>query len=182
MLSLLEHQTNELLGDAKIIGVFSDKAGAGILKIAKERGIFSKVLPPSEYAADPALQINSSWIEEIKPLNPDLIILAGFMKILPKEFIDAFDSRIINLHPSLLPSFRGIDGIRQAWEAGVRITGCTIHWVSPELDAGPIIAQAPVRVMETDDLDSLASKIHAAEHTLLPIVVANLSLGLHPFP
>ena len=97
------------------------------------------------------------------------------MRVLSKTFIDSFSSKIINLHPSLLPSFRGLHAIEQAWNAGVKITGCTVHWISAELDSGEIIAQAPVRIMFGDTLDSVAAKIHAAEHMLLPTVISQLS-------
>ena len=103
------------------------------------------------------------------------IVLAGFMKIVSQRFIDSFNSKIINLHPSLLPCFRGLNAIKQAWDAGVKITGCTVHWVSSELDGGPIIAQAPVRIMSSDTIESTTAKVQAAEHMLLPSVVADIA-------
>ena len=98
------------------------------------------------------------------------------MKVLSTQFINSFDGKIINLHPSLLPSFRGLDAIKQAWDAGVKITGCTVHWVSPVLDSGEIIAQSPVRIMPGDTLESVSAKVHAAEHMLLPSVIAQLAM------
>lgn len=114
--------------------------------------------------------------DAIEEFTPDLLILAGFMKILPAEFILRFNEKIINIHPSLLPSFKGKNAIRKAFDHGVKISGCTVHWVSEEVDQGKIIAQAPVRVMETDTYETLYQKIQAAEHVLLPTVISNLSL------
>jgi phosphoribosylglycinamide formyltransferase-1 len=104
-----------------------------------------------------------------------LIVLAGFMRILKAGFIEAFPQGIINLHPSLLPSFPGLDAIGQAWRRGVKITGCTVHRVTSEVDGGPIVDQAAVQIAPGDTLDSLEAKVHAAEHALLPAVVARLS-------
>ena len=97
------------------------------------------------------------------------------MKILPSTFIEYFEKQIINIHPSLLPSFKGINAIQQAFEHGVKISGCTVHQVSTEIDSGKILAQAPVRIMDSDTIDTLTQKIHAAEHVILPSSIANLS-------
>jgi phosphoribosylglycinamide formyltransferase-1 len=145
--SLLDAFASGLLNTTEIIGVFSDNPNSGILDIAKGAKIPGLYLGPYDRLN---AEKDKSWIDEIKNLNPDLIVLAGFMRVLSKQFIEAFDSRIINLHPSLLPCFRGLNAIKQAWDAGVKITGCTVHWVSPDLDCGEIIAQAPVRVMTSD--------------------------------
>jgi phosphoribosylglycinamide formyltransferase-1 len=97
------------------------------------------------------------------------------MRVLKPGFIDAFRGRIINLHPSLLPSFPGLDAIGQAWRRGVRITGCTVHFVTEEVDGGPIIDQAAVRLEPGESLESLAARMHAAEHALLPAVIARMA-------
>jgi phosphoribosylglycinamide formyltransferase-1 len=97
------------------------------------------------------------------------------MRVLKTGFLNAFEGRIINLHPSLLPSFPGLDGIGQAWRRGVKITGCTVHYVTADVDGGPIIDQTPVRIEAEDTLESLTAKIHAAEHALLSAVIARLS-------
>ena len=97
------------------------------------------------------------------------------MKILSRNFIHFFDGRIINLHPSLLPSFKGLDAIERAFTQGVKITGCTVHWVNDSIDCGKIIDQSPVRIFDDDDLDNVTSRIHAAEHYLLPKVIRKLS-------
>jgi phosphoribosylglycinamide formyltransferase-1 len=113
-------------------------------------------------------------------IQPRLIVLAGFMKILSPRFVQAYEGQIINIHPSLLPSFKGLHAIKRSYERGVKISGCTVHWVSEGVDEGRIIAQSPVRIMETDTLDSFTQKIHAAEHFLLPEVIAQLSLTEDP--
>ena len=99
------------------------------------------------------------------------------MRVLKPPFLQAFENKIINLHPSLLPSFPGLHGIRQAFEYGVKITGCTVHWVNEVVDGGAVIDQVEVRVSGEDDLESLESKIHAVEHVLLPDVIRRLSTG-----
>jgi phosphoribosylglycinamide formyltransferase 1 len=97
------------------------------------------------------------------------------MRVIKPGFLNAFAGKIINLHPSLLPSFPGLDGIGQAFRRGVKITGCTVHQVTAEVDGGPIIDQAVVRIETGDTLETLAAKVHAAEHVLLPAVIARLS-------
>jgi len=97
--------------------------------------------------------------------------------VLKPGFLTAFTGKIINLHPSLLPSFPGLDGIGQAWRRGVKVTGCTVHYVTLDVDGGPIIDQTAVRIEPEDTIESLAAKIHAAEHVLLPEVIARLSLA-----
>ncbi|MFM7085680.1 MAG: phosphoribosylglycinamide formyltransferase [Cyanobium sp.] len=102
----------------------------------------------------------------------DLIVMAGWMRVVTPVLIEAFPDRLVNIHPSLLPSFRGLDAIAQALAAGVRITGCTAHLVRPEVDAGPVLAQAAVPVLDDDDHDSLAARIHHQEHRILPLAIA----------
>jgi phosphoribosylglycinamide formyltransferase 1 len=115
------------------------------------------------------------YIAAILACRADLIVLAGFMRVLKLPFLSKFEGKIINLHPSLLPSFPGLDGIGQAFRRGVKITGCTVHYVTLDVDGGPIIDQAAVRIEETDTLETLSEKVHAAEHALLPAVIARLS-------
>ena len=114
------------------------------------------------------------WIHSIQELNPDLIVLAGFMRILKPKFLSEFENKIINLHPSLLPSFPGLNSIERAFNKKVKITGCTVHWVNEEIDGGEIIAQAPVRIMNGDVLELVKQKVNAAEHMLLPWVIRDL--------
>jgi phosphoribosylglycinamide formyltransferase-1 len=134
-------------------------------------------LDPGRKGAGLTEEAEQAYIERIRSFSPKLIVLAGFMRIIKRPFIEAFEGRLINLHPSLLPSFPGMSGIEQAYHYGVKITGCSVHWVTPELDAGPIIDQKAVRIEESDTLEVLSKKVHIAEHALLPDVVTRLSDG-----
>lgn len=175
--ALLKARQQKQLGRAEVVRIFSDKQGAGILAHGQTFGVPAAFLDPGPFKTKFDEAGEARYIDAINKCVPDLIVLAGFMRILRPRFIDAFANRIINLHPSLLPSFPGLDGIGQAWRRGVKITGCTVHYVTAEVDGGPIIDQAAVRIEETDTLETLAAKVHAAEHALLPAVVARLSVG-----
>src|SRR5204862_2752364 len=117
------------------------------------------------------------YIAAILACQADLIVLAGFMRVLKMPFLAKFEGKIVNLHPSLLPAFPGLDGIGQAFRRGVKITGCTVHYVTIEVDGGPILDQEAVRIESADTLETLEAKVHAAEHELLPRVIAQLSLA-----
>ena len=173
--AILQAQVNNALGRAHVVQIFSDKEDAGILVLGARFGVPSAYLDPGVFKTKFDEAGEQRYIEAISRLNPQLVVLAGFMRILKPRFIEAFPQKIINLHPSLLPSFPGLDGIGQAWRRGVKITGCTVHIVTPEVDAGPILDQAAVRIDPADTLESLAEKVHAAEHALLPAVIARLS-------
>lgn len=174
--SILEAWSNKQLGIAQIEAVLSDNKMAPILEIADSYSVTSRFIEMNSKSALISLEDSKILRDAIEEFTPDLLILAGFMKILPAEFILRFNEKIINIHPSLLPSFKGKNAIRKAFDHGVKISGCTVHWVSEEVDQGKIIAQAPVRVMETDTYETLYQKIQAAEHVLLPTVISNLSL------
>lgn len=148
------------ISNAKIEALVCNKAGAGALTKASDRGISTRLL---ESAGDRA-KYDEALRALLKELAPDFILLAGYMKILPASLIDDYPSRIINIHPSLLPSFRGMHAIRQALEEGVRWTGVTVHFVTPELDAGPIIDQAALEVRNDDTEDSLHARLRPLEH------------------
>lgn len=163
------------LGKARVVAIFSDKADARILQLGAEFGIASRYLDPGPFKTKLAGEAEERYIEAISSCRPDLIVLAGFMRIIKSRFIQAFPQKIINLHPSLLPSFKGLDGIRQAFEYGSRYTGCTVHTVTDDVDSGPIIDQAIVRIEEADTLEAVEEKVHQAEHDLLPAVIAKLS-------
>lgn len=173
--AILKAQKEGRLGRAQVVQIFSDVPNAGILELGEAAGVPSNFLDPAPYKTKLDGEAEQHYITAIESCRPDLIVLAGFMRVLKMPFISQFERKIINLHPSLLPSFPGLDGIGQAFRRGVKITGCTIHYVTLEVDGGPIIDQAAVRIEETDTLESLAAKIHAAEHQLLPIVIARLS-------
>lgn len=173
--AILRAQADNRLGSARVVQIYSDKPEAGILGLGPKYGVASAFLDPGPFKTkfDDAGEVR--FIDAIRSHQPDLVVLAGFMRILKPRFIDAFPKQIINLHPSLLPSFPGLDGIGQAWRRGVKITGCTVHYVTAEVDGGPIIDQAAVRIEEADTLQALEQKVHAAEHALLPSVIARLS-------
>ncbi|MGK0176292.1 MAG: phosphoribosylglycinamide formyltransferase-1 [Lentimonas sp.] len=175
--ALLKAEANKQLGNAKITAIISDREDAGILALGQKFKVPAIFIDPKSKNARLSKQAEQNYIERITSFSPKLIILAGFMRIIDRPFIDAFESDIINLHPSLLPSFPGLNGIRQAFEHGVKITGCTVHWVTPELDEGPIIDQKTIRIEEKDTLELLEKKVHITEHQLLPDVVARLSKG-----
>ena len=180
--ALLDASIQNQLGTTEIVAIYSDVAGSGILEVAQRHEVESRHINSDPTTAKLSGKNEKVWIEALSVDKPDLIVLAGFMKILQKPILDCFPNSIINIHPSLLPSFKGLGSIEHAYRLGVKITGCTIHWVNTEIDGGKIIAQAPVRIMEGDDLDMVAARIQAAEHMLLPWVVSDLSLGNIPFP
>ena len=175
--ALLKAEARKQLGAAKIAAIISDHSDAGILTLGQKYQVPAIYIEPGQKGARLSEKAEQSYIERITSFSPKLIVLAGFMRIIDTPFIDAFEGRVINLHPSLLPSFPGMHGIRQAYEHGVKVTGCTVHWVTPELDAGPIIDQKAIRIEEKDTLELLEKKVHIIEHQLLPDVVARLSKG-----
>jgi len=156
----------------EIICVVSDQEEAYGLSRAKWANIPTQAISSNKFSKK---EFDALLLKLLIDLNADLIVLAGFMKILSNTFINSFDSKIINLHPSLLPSFQGANAIQQAWDAGVKITGCTIHWVNAQVDSGKIIAQEAVQITKDDTLEILTRRIHDTEHKLLTSVVAELS-------
>lgn len=173
--AILRARQEGKLGCAEVVQIFSDRADARILELGPRFGVPARFLDPGPFRTKFDEAGETRYVEEIRRLAPRLIVLAGFMRILKPRFIEAFSSKIINLHPSLLPSFPGLDGVGQAWRRGVKITGCTVHYVTAEVDGGPIIDQAAVRVEPGDTLETLTAKVHAAEHALLPAVIEHLS-------
>jgi len=159
----------------EIVAMITDNPKAFIIERAKNLGIPARVL---DYKAigDKDLY-NKMLLDLLNELGPDLVVLAGYMRILPPEIVKAFERRIVNIHPSLLPSFPGLHGIEQAWSYGVKVTGVTVHFVDEGVDTGPIIDQVPVRIEEGDTLETLEKKIHEAEHELYPRVIARILLG-----
>lgn len=173
--AILKAQREGRLGRAEVVQIFADQPAAGILELGARFGVPANYLDPAPYKTKLDGAAEQHYIAAIAACRVDLIVLAGFMRVLKLPFISAFERKIINLHPSLLPSFPGLDGIGQAFRRGVKITGCTVHYVTVDVDGGPIIDQAAVRVEDTDTVESLAAKVHAAEHQLLPAVIARLS-------
>ncbi len=175
--TLLKAEQAKLLGLAKITAIISDQEDAGILSLGQKYSVPAIYIDPGRKGARISDEAEQAFIERIQSFSPKLIVLAGFMRIIRRPFLEAFDGNVINLHPSLLPSFPGVDGIKQAYEHGVKITGCTVHWVTSALDAGPIIDQKAVHVDTKDNFEILTKKIHTAEHCLLPDVVSRISKG-----
>ncbi len=171
---LLAQQAGKL-GRAQVVQIFSDKADAGILALGSRFGVPATFLDAAPFKTKLDGAAEEHYVAAINACRADLVVLAGFMRVLKPGFLTAFAGKIINLHPSLLPSFPGLDGIGQAWRRGVKIAGCTVHYVTQEVDGGPIIDQAAVRIDSEDTPESFAEKIHAAEHALLPVVIARLS-------
>ncbi|MGB0409064.1 MAG: phosphoribosylglycinamide formyltransferase [Opitutales bacterium] len=175
--ALLKAEASKKLGTAKVAAVISDVEDARILSLGQKFKVPAIYIDPGRQGARLSEAAESAFIERIQRFSPKLIVLAGFMRILRAQFIEAFEGKVINLHPSLLPSFKGSSGIQDAFDFGVKITGCTVHWVTPALDAGPVVDQKAVRIEDSDTVEMLAKKVHVAEHSLLPDVVARLSKG-----
>lgn len=171
---LLAQQAGQL-GVARVVQILSDRADAGILALGSRFGVPAAFVDPAPFRTKLEGPGEDRYIDAIQAAQADLVVLAGFMRVLKPKFLGAFAGRIINLHPSLLPAFPGLDGIGQAFRAGVKVAGCTVHHVTLEVDAGNIIEQAPVPVEPGDTLEALTAKVHAAEHKLLPAVIARLS-------
>lgn len=160
---------------AEIVLVISNRADAEGLRRAEKAGVPCRVIDHRNFSDRESFDAALDGI--LRAANVDLICLAGFMRLLTKGFVSAWHGRLINIHPSLLPSFKGLDTHAQALAAGVRIHGCTVHFVTPDLDAGPIIAQAAVPVRGSDDTASLAARVLAAEHRLYPLALSMLAEG-----
>jgi len=157
---------------AEIVLIISSHASAPGLKLAEAAGISAAVLPHRERAAFAA-----AADELLRAHRVELVGLAGFMRVLAHGFVDAWRDRMVNIHPSLLPAFQGLHAQRQALAAGVRFSGCTVHFVRPELDCGPIIGQAVVAVYPEDDEERLAARILAVEHRLYPLALRLIAEG-----
>lgn len=173
--AILQAQQAGRLGSARVVQILSDQPAAGILTLGPRFGVPATFVDPAPFKTKLEGVGEEKFIAAVQAAQPDLLVLAGFMRVLKPGFLNAFAGKIINLHPSLLPSFPGLDGIGQAWRRGVKVTGCTVHGVTAEVDGGPIIDQAAVRIEPSDSLETLTAKIHAAEHDLLPKVIARMS-------
>jgi phosphoribosylglycinamide formyltransferase-1 len=146
--------------------VLSDRPGSGAVTIAGERGLAVETPDPGHFRTRLAPAAEAEWVERLRAHAVDTILLAGFMRVLHAPFLDAFPGRVLNIHPSLLPAFPGVDAIHQAWRHGARVTGCTVHLVTAGIDEGPILMQSAVPVLDDDTEASLAARVHAAEHAL----------------
>ncbi len=159
----------------KISAVFSNKSDVFGLERAAKAGIPSEVL--SHKAFDSRESFDSALAEKIKAYKPDLVVLAGFMRILSAEFVAQFENKMINIHPSLLPKYTGLNTHQRAIDAGDDTAGATVHFVIPELDAGPIIIQGSVPILEGDDASKLQQRVLKVEHSIYPTAVKWLAEG-----
>jgi phosphoribosylglycinamide formyltransferase 1 len=149
--------------DAEVAIVISNRASAAGLEIARQRGIPMRVVPSQGMDRE---AYDRLLIDELRTHEVELVCLAGFMRLLSANFVRAFPNRVLNIHPSLLPAFPGLDAQRQALEHGVKITGCTVHFVDEFLDSGPILIQAAVPVLDQDTVESLSARILVQEHLI----------------
>ena len=163
-------QSGEIPG-SEVAVVISDKSDAAGIEKARERGVEALVIERRERTR---AEHDAEITAELRKRGVELICLAGYMRLLSPSFVAAFPNRIVNIHPSLLPEFRGLDAQRQALDAGVKTTGCTVHFVNEDLDAGEIILQKEVPVLEDDTVESLSARILEQEHQLYVKAVKKL--------
>ena len=156
---------------ASIVGVFSDRAVAPVLARAREAGLQAESIRPRDFAN--RIEFDAALFARVDAVQPDLIVCAGYMRLLSEREVDARRGRMINIHPSLLPAFKGLHTHEQALAAGAPVHGASVHYVTPELDGGPVIAQARVPVLPGDDADALAARVLVREH---PLLVATVEL------
>ena len=160
---------------AEIVGVLSDKADAAGLGIAAARGIPVKALPRSDYADK---QAHDEAIDAaLRAFGAEIVVLAGYMRLLGPAFVEKWQGRMLNIHPALLPSYKGLDTHKRALAEGARIHGCTVHFVTPAMDDGPIVAQAAVPVLVGDSEAELTARVLKAEHRLYPLALKLVAEG-----
>lgn len=160
---------------AEIVLVLSNKADAFGLERARAAGIPAAVVSHRDFADKPGFE--AAMEEALRAAGVDLVCLAGFMRLLTADFVERWRDRLINIHPSLLPSFKGLDTHARAIEAGVKFTGCTVHFVRPAMDEGPIIVQAAVPVLPEDDAHILGDRVLVAEHRCYPLALRLIAEG-----
>lgn len=160
---------------AKCVLVFSNKSDAYVLERARKAKVATLTLNPHDFKTRE--EFDREVIGQLKLVNVDFIVLAGYMRLLSSHFINQYENRIINIHPSLLPAFKGAHALKDAFDAGVKVTGVSVHFVVNEVDAGPIIAQEPVAISPKDTLETLEAKIHKVEHKLYPQAVDLFARG-----
>lgn len=161
----------------EIVVVASDVEGAGILNLARGHKLEAIFIPPGKFRTKLDEEAEKRFIAVLQNAKVDLVVLAGFMRILKGEFLRAFAERVINIHPSLLPSFPGLEAWKQALDYGVKVTGCTVHFVDQGIDSGAIVAQQTVPVLDTDTAATLHARIQEAEWDLYPRAIERVALG-----
>ena len=172
--AILQASAEGRLGAVPVL-VLSDRAGAPALEKAAARGVPAEVVPRSAFATPESFE--AALVHRLRQGGVDLVALAGFLRVLGPTFLSAFPGRVLNIHPSLLPSFPGLNAPRQALAYGVKVTGCTVHFVDEQVDHGPIILQAAVPVLAGDTEESLAARILAEEHRLFPEAIRLVAEG-----
>lgn len=160
---------------ADIVAVFSDNPQAGGIAKAQSAGILTYVFARKDFASKQDHE--QAILEQLTAIAPDIICLAGYMRLLSADFIKPYAGRILNIHPSILPLFAGLDTHQRALDAGMKIAGCTVHLVTEGMDEGPILAQAGVPVYYDDDKDSLGARVLTVEHQIYPLALKNFING-----
>ena len=163
-------RSGDLAAEARL--VVSDVPDAPILDIAREFGVANAYLPPGRFRTRLEPEIEEQLVKMVRDVGVELVVLAGFMRVLHQPMLKAFPRRIINIHPSLLPKFPGIESWKQALVAGETVTGCTVHYVDERIDHGQILAKKEVTISPNDTAESLHSRIQILEHQLYPAVIA----------
>ncbi len=161
--------------DARVRVVLSNKPEAVALERARKAGVPAVTISHKEHATREAF--DEAALRALREHGVEWVVLAGFMRLLTPGFLRAWGGRVVNVHPALLPAFPGVNAVRQALSQGVKVTGCTVHFVDDGVDSGPIIAQRAVSVFDGDDEASLGARIHAAEHELFVSVLADIAAG-----
>jgi phosphoribosylglycinamide formyltransferase-1 len=163
-------RSGDLAAEARL--VISDVLDAPILDMAREFGVANAYLPPGRFRTRLELEIEVQLVQMLRDAGVELVILAGFMRVLHEPMLTAFSRRIINIHPSLLPKFPGLEAWKQALASGETVTGCTVHYVDERIDHGQILAQKEVKISPNDTAESLHARIQVIEHELYPAVIA----------
>ena len=170
--AILEHiRSGDLAAEARL--VISDVLNAPILEMAREFGVTNAYLPPGRFRTRLEPEIEQQLVQMLRDAGVELVVLAGFMRVLHEPMLKAFPRRIINIHPSLLPKFPGLEAWKQALVAGETLTGCTVHYVDEQIDHGRILAQREVKIFPNDTAESLHARIQVVEHELYPEVIAH---------
>ena len=163
-------QSGDLAAETRL--VVSDVLDAPILDMAREFGVANAYLPPGRFRTRLEPEIEEQLVQMLRDAGVELVVLAGFMRVLHEPMLKAFPRRIINIHPSLLPKFPGLEAWKQALAAGEAVTGCTVHYVDERIDHGQIVAQREVRILPNDTPESLHARIQVLEHELYPAIIA----------
>jgi phosphoribosylglycinamide formyltransferase 1 len=178
--AILEQIRSGTLPNVQVQIVVSDVADAAILEIAREFGVRAEYVEPGNYRTRLTSEAEEQFVRLLRETDVELVVLAGFMRVLKQPMLDAFPHRIINLHPSLLPNFPGLAAWKQALAAGAQVTGCTVHYVDAGVDTGEIIAQREVPVLPDDTPETLHARIQEQERQLYPEVIGRLAAARLP--